>query len=555
MHNAIRSAAVLASLLLLAAATAAEDSKSSQAPPTITSRAELVLVPTLVRDKSGAPVAGLSKSAFTLLENGSEQKISVFEEIKTTAVRSSRPSLPAGQFSNFRAGEPASRRLTVIVMDSINTQFADRSYAHDQILKFLGELAGSKEPIALLQLHRGGLRVVHDFTTDPAVLAKALRRLKASPEAPVADTEDDLPDWSLDAESQRLTNMMQDMEQSMLAAQRMLAARLTLDGMEQIARAFAAIPGRKSVIWASGGFPFSIDDLSRALSGSGGLPNYVTEILPLYEKAWQALNDANVALYPIDVRGLVVLAPSASTGHMSTSVPNMQRSMQRSAWMHQDTLSTFTAFAEMTGGKAYFNTNDLAHAFHDAVDDSSSYYLLGFYLRPDDRKPGWRKLQVKVNLEHAHVRARSGFYVMREEKDKNKSRQNDIAQALTSPLDFTSLPVLARWKEITTSGSRKRALFELVLPANAATIDESDQNHMSLDFEAAAREPTGKIVASNGRTVEAHLKPESLAQIRSGGITYKGDLELPAGEYTVRFVVRDNLSGRLGSVAAPLTIP
>ena len=539
--------AMTLSLLLLTPALA-EDTKPPERMPTLVSRSELVLVPTLVRDKSGAPVAGLSKGDFTLLENGREQKIAVFEQIKTAAVRPSRPRLPAGEFSNYLVDQPAPRRVTLIVMDSINTQFADRSYARDQILKFLGEMAGSNEPIALLQLQRGGVRVIHDFTTDPAVLAKALRRLQPGPEAPVADTEEMY-------ESQQLGNLLQYLEQNYLPAQRMLAAQLTLDSMQQIARAYAAIPGRKSLIWASGGFPFSIDDLSRVLSGSAGsTASYLSEILPLYEKTWQALNDANVALYPVDVGGLVVLGQSAAS---QLSASNLQRASQRALWMHEDTLATFREFADMTGGKAYVNTNDLTHAFHDAVDDSASYYMLGFYLAPDDRKPGWRKLQVKVQHADAHVRARSGFYVMPEDKDKNKTKLSDIALAMSSPLDFTSLPLLVRWTETTPNGDKKRAAFELVLPADAALaiVDESDQNHMSLDFDAAAREPTGKIVASHGRTFEAHLKPESLTQIRSTGITYKGALDLLPGEYTVRFVVRDNLSGRMGSVAAPLRVP
>ncbi len=544
---------VIAIAFLLHAGTSAQETRPPAQTSTLTSRTELVLVPTLVREKSGVPVTGLAKTDFTLLENGAERKIAVFEEIKTTAVRQRRQALPAGEFSNYLVDEPAPRRVTVIVMDSINTQFSDRAYARDHILKFLGEMAGSNEPVALLQLQRGGVRVIHDFTTDPAVLAKALRRFRPGAEAPVAESEEDSSDPLVSAEAQQVASMMQETEQNFQAFQRLVAARLTLDGMQAIASAYAALPGRKSLIWASGGFPFSIDDLSRALSGGvGSATSTLSDILPFYEKTWQALNDANMALYPVDVRGLVVLAPTASS---RISASNIQASAQRRAWMHQETLATFREFADMTGGRAYFNTNDLVRAFHDAVDDSASYYMLGFYLAPDDRKPGWRKLQVKVKPPHAQVRSRSGFYVMPEDKDKAKSRQSDIALALTSPLDFTSVPLLARWTATTPNGDKKGAAFELILPANAALVVESDQNHMSIDFEAAAREPTGKIVASHGRTVEAHLKPESLQQIRSSGITYKGALDLPPGQYTVRFVVRDNLSGRMGSVAAPLTVP
>lgn len=560
-------ALVIGFVFLLCSGAPAQDTKPPEPAPTFSSHTELVLVPALVREKSGASISGLAQSDFTLLENGAEQKIAVFEEIKTAAARFAWPPLSAAEFSNYSGSQPATRRLTIIMMDSINTEFADRAYAHEQILKFLGEMAGSHEPIALLQLHRGGVRVIHDFTTDPALLAKALRRFRTG-EAPVAETESSLQDPAavtgtqaddtpkLALEAQQVANLMNDMEQNMLAGQRLLAARLTLDGMQQVAHAFAGIPGRKALIWASAGFPFSIDDLSRAFSGSGGLPSYVADILPYYEKTWRALNDANVALYPVDVRGLLVLGPSASSGSSSASAYEAQRAMRQAILRHQDTLSTFTAFADMTGGKAYFNTNDLVRAFHDAVEDSSSYYLLGFYLRPEDRKPGWRKLQVKVKHAQAHVRSRSGFYVLPEDKDKNKTRVDDVVMAMSSPLDFTSLPVRGRWLGASSGGEdKKRATFKLTLPPDAALVDESDHNHLSLDFEYAARESTGKVVASNGRTIEAHLKPESLAKIRSAGITYEDAVDLPPGEYTVRFVVRDNLSGRLGSVSTPVIVP
>jgi len=561
--------AISVSLLLIPAL--AEDTKPATQMGTLTSRSELVLVPALVRDKSGKPVTGLSWNDFTLLEDGAERKIAVFEELTTSTSRPRRQASPAGEFSNYLANDPSPSRLTIIVMDSINTEFSDRAYAHDEILKFLKETAGSDEPIALLQLDRGGMNVIHDFTTDPAVLAKALRGLQLGA-APVAEHEQSLPAASALAfarsnenaqvarETQRLVMMLQDMENNYLADQQMLAVQLTLDGLQQIARAYGALPGRKSLIWASGGFPFSIDDLSRFFSdgtepSSGTIAptrNYLSDIVPRYENTWQALNNANIALYPVDVRGLVGLGPGVQT-HVSAS--SLRAAGRRAGLTRLDTLATFREFASMTGGKAYVNTNDLAHAFHDAIDDSASYYMLGFYLAPDDRKPGWHRLQVRVKREHSQVRSRSGFYVMPENKDKNRARLSDIELAMNSPLDFTSLPVLARWTETMHNGQKTRTAFELILPANSAMVDESDHNHLSLDFQVAAREPTGNVVASNSRTLEAHLKPQTVARIRSSGITYKGALELPPGEYSVRFVVRDNLSGHLGSVAAPLKVP
>jgi VWFA-related protein len=552
----MRTLTLAIAVMSLVAAAPAQDVRASQPPSTITSRSELVLVPALVHEKSGAALTGLSKSDFRLMENGVRQKIAVFEEIKTRGVRPKHRSLPPGEFTNYPLEQPASKRVTIILMDAINTQFADRPYAHDQMVKFLEEMADSQEPIALLLLHRGGVSVIHDFTTDPSVLARALRRLPSGAKGPVVDVNDQGPDRQAVAtetgQIQGFLQNMQDAADNYQATQRMLAATLTLDALQQIARAYGGIPGRKSLIWASGGFPYSIDDITRAQSGAktGGAPG-LSDVVPLYEKTWELLNSANIALYPVDVRGLVVLGANVAP---HVTAPRLLWSYRRVAWTHEETLATFAQFADSTGGKAYYNTNDLTHAFHQAVDDSASYYLLGFYLTSGDRKPGWHKLKVKVNQPHAQVRARTGFYIGRADKNPAKSRQSDVALAMASPLDFTTLPLMARWTETTPGKRKNRVTFELVLPANAGRVDESEQNHLSIDFAAAARSASGEIVATNQKNFDAHLQPQSVAQVRSSGITYKGALDLAPGEYMVRFVVRDNLDGRMGSVAAPLIV-
>src|SRR5580692_13011124 len=90
-----------------------------------TARAELVLIPTLVTDKSGNHISGLKKEDFTVLENGAPQKIATFEEITSDAHRLSRPKNP-NEFSNSMAGETSSRRITLLMLDLINTRFVDQ---------------------------------------------------------------------------------------------------------------------------------------------------------------------------------------------------------------------------------------------------------------------------------------------------------------------------------------------------------------------------------------------------------------------------------------------
>ncbi len=97
--------------------------------------------------------------------------------------------------------------------------------------------------------------------------------------------------------------------------------------------------------------------------------------------------------------------------------------------------------------------------------------------------------------------------------------------------------------------------FELVIAANVVSVDESDQNHMVVDIAAVARNLNGGVVAELSQRVEAHLKSDGLEQIQHNGMTYRNGIDLPPGEYTVRFVVRDSLGSRMGSVAAPVKVP
>src|SRR5260370_14280811 len=118
------------------------------------------------------------------------------------------------------------------------------------------------------------------------------------------------------------------------------------------------------------------------------------------------------------------------------------------SWRQMDTQGTLKPSASRTGGRAYYNSNDLVKGFRDAVKDSAEYYMLGYYLDRAKTKPGWRKLAVKVKRDHVEVRARSGFFVTNATVDPENSRNNDISSALQSPLDYTSLSLLARWDKI-----------------------------------------------------------------------------------------------------------
>jgi VWFA-related protein len=548
--------------LLLSLLVFAKD-KENKSEVTFTSRAELVLVPVLVTDKQGNHINGLKKEDFTVLENGSEQKVVTFDEITSDTQRVSRARNP-NLYSNLVVGSPSASRITLIVLDLINTPFTSQADARSGLLKYLTQSLDQREPTALYTLNRTGIHVIHDFTTDSRVLVAALHKVKGdashmvtTPEEMETMTGSASPDGSagvdpaaVQDEAAKLQMMMEDAELNFQSYQQRLAITYTLEGMQQVAHALAGFVGRKSLIWASGGFPFSVSDTTMQLAPAGR--DSLTDVLPLYERTWQLLNDAQIALYPIDVKGLQVTAVASSS--IRNPGVNYSRNM---AWRQMDTQSVFQTFASMTGGRAYYNSNDLVKGFRDAVHDSSEYYMLGYYLDRSKTRAGWRRLAVKVHHDHVDVRARSGFFVTHTTTDPAKSRNSDLVLAFASSLDYTALGMTAQFgkTEPGKEAGKRRINYAMHLAADRRLVDETDNNHIALEFMAMAKTPEGKAINHpEGQIIDAHVGADKLPMIQNKGVAYSGALELAPGEYTVRFVIRDDLSGRIGSVSAPLKV-
>ena len=539
-----------------------------QQQPTITIQksAELVTIPVLVTDKSGKPVHGLTKQDFTVKEDGKiDRPIAVFEELQAIPGPVQKAPKAETVFSNFAVSDTKLHRVTIIVLDMLNTPFTAQAHARSELIKFLASNVRGNDPIALLVIGRTGLTQIHAVTSNPEVLIQALKRVRGkysdadsieANETAQANLDDfnaatSIEKQDVSDETDQLNQFMKDSESMANAFQQREAIRTTLAALEQIAQAFGGLPGRKTLIWASSGFPFLVED-PQSLLGFG------TDTVADYERTFRAMNTANIAVYPIDAVGLFN-ATYAQFDPARRGNPRLPRASTRPVYdRYQQTQDTLRAFAYATGGNPCLNTNDLAKCFQQAEQDSDAYYMLGYYLPAGDRKPGWHKLKVTVDRKDTHVRARSGFLVANPEVIRqDDTRKTEILTALGSPVDYTGLPFVIGWGEVKPDEGhpgRMLAQFQVGLPANAFTIDADQKNHLQLDVAALALTDKRKEAGELTKTIEAHLKPESLDSVRRGGIRFTDRLSLPKGRFTVRFVVRDDLGGRIGTVTAPVDI-
>jgi VWFA-related protein len=527
---------------------------------TFTSSTELVLIPTVVNDKSGAHIPGLKKEEFALKQDGKSHPIAVFEEVKTNSARVHRSEGEHGTFSNFEPGGSDYHRLNIIVFDFVNTPFPDQANARNALLKFLSEVADSGEPMCLLALTSRGLIMLHDFTDDPKRLAEGLRKVGPNTQPLIHESTVDPghppPSDPLGAAITKLIRGQLQTEAQLASMERRETASVTVQALQQIAKAFRGLPGRKSLIWASSGFPFSLSPPSTLMCEPACPAHQRDEMQSAYDNLWKMMNDAQIAIYSVDLRSTTSRTSADEntfTHPYDIGDPQFDTAAQ-AQWKEHDTNSTLQLFAENTGGKAFLGGGNLVQSFRQATQDDTSYYMLGYYVSRST-KQGWHQVSVTITRKGARARYRNGFLLSRD--SSTTSARQDVHLALISPLDFVGVPISITWSGtgIGKSAGKARVQFALVMPANFASVDESDQNHMVVDIAAVARNLNGEVVAELSQRVEAHLKSDGLEQIQHNGMTYRNGLDLPPGEYTVRFVVRDSLGSRMGSVAAPVKVP
>jgi VWFA-related protein len=431
---------------LLTSAIKAQTSQTSAT--TFTSSSELVLVPTVVNDKSGVHIAGLHKEEFALKQDGKSHPIAVFEEVETGSARVRRSEGEHGTFSNFETGGSDYHRLNIIVLDFVNTPFSDEANARNELLKFLSEVAESGEPMCLLALTRSGLTLLHDFTDDPKLLSAALRKAGSNTAPLIHESAVDPGHPPL---SDPLGGMLTKLIRGQLENEAQLASTETKDttlitvlAFQQIAKAFHGLPGRKALIWASSGFPFSLSPPSSLMCDPACPVHQRDEVQSSYDNLWRMMNDAQIAIYSVDLR-------SASSGTMADEntfthpydVGDPQFDTEAQArWKRQDTDSALQLFAENTGGKAFLGSNNLVQSFRQAMQDDNSYYMLGYYVSRSSTKPGWHQIAVTTSRKGVHTRYRNAFFFSRD--TSTTSARQDVQLVLISPLDFVGVPVSRR---------------------------------------------------------------------------------------------------------------
>jgi VWFA-related protein len=436
---------VLACLLTaFSTAMMAQQASPPQSVPKFKVRTELVTVPVVVL-RQGSPfrqlhirgwldehVTGLTKEDFEIEEDGRPKPIASFEEI-TTSNLPIKHTAPPGVFTNEIVSDgPVS--MVVILLDLINTPYFYQRAAKGKLLEYLQREFHGDQPTMLVALHPDGLRILHDFTTDPQLLAKLVRRLGGNVERdPKLDNQVETEFSHSIAGEIDIKKEYDAIEKEFLAnytgpdlyAQQLLRDRLetTFLELQQLSQALSAVRGMKTLVWATGGFMLSYRMDFRE-----------QRIVDEYIQTLKLLSAAGIAVYPIDTV-LETVNPAFTSPQSRYPVPRAG---------NVQITQNFMDITQRTGGDYCSLRKDPDLCFQKAVDYSSRYYMLTYYAQSAETAR-WRKIHVKVRGANLQVRARSGYFSGVADDDPEQRRKLDIAQAFATPVEYRGLPISVRW--------------------------------------------------------------------------------------------------------------
>jgi VWFA-related protein len=536
-------------------------------------KSRLVVVDVVARDGKGVPVTDLKQEDFTVVEDGKEQKVRIFSfQHPDDSVATAPPQAPANGMNvvdNLPHFQPG-RALNVLLMDALNTSRLNQVSMRQAMIKFL-ETLPANEPIAVYLLS-DRIHLLQDFTTDPATLKDVVRSFKGknsplltvsadgSPIAPI------LPGVAQSLPPQ-MAGQIRAFQDQMTVDTTDQRVQMTLAALNSLSRTLSGYPGRKNLIWISESFPFDV--MLANVSGRASLNSRA--YLPEIARTGNLLSDSQVAIYPLDARGLAGsgLFNVANNGDQygnsmagSTLRGGMASQMDREADDRMASHSTMNDLAERTGGRAFYNRNDLDGAVRDSITDGSTYYTLGYYPENKDWNGGFRNIQVKLKRSGVKLRYRIGYFAVdtatfAKLNPKRQDEEFDDALSLNIPVS-TALPFQALVMP-PSAKTQNKVIVNYHVDPHALSFEASNDGLQAVNMECAVRvfpkKNPDKPVATEAQKMGGALNADAYAKIMKGFFPCRDALALQPGDYLLRLGVRDNVTGLIGTANASLTIP
>jgi VWFA-related protein len=500
---------------------------------------ELVLTNVVARDaRTGELVLGLKQSDFSIYENGKQQQISTFDfesvEMATPLNEATVSGLAAGASGSkavvvARPEDLRNHRLIVMFFDLTSMQPEDLDRSVQAAQEFLRTKMQPADLVALVSLG-DTLKVDQDFTADRNALINEVGVYNGTEGQgfagganantnQVEDTTGYTPDES------EYNDINTDRE---------------LFALRAVAKSLEKITEKKSLLYFSGG-------ISR-----DGIENQAS-----LRAAINAAVRANLAIYSVDTRGLQAISPlgDASTGSLRGAGAYNGGALANNMNANFASQEVMSTLSTDTGGKAFFDSNDFAPAFARVQRDTSAYYAIGFRSSNSLRDGRFRKLTIKTNQPGIKLEYRPGYYAPADFKHSgHEDRERELEEQLASDLPATDMAVYLDALYFRLDDNHYYVPVSLLVPGSQIPfVKGGDKDKATLDIIGTVIDDVKRPIGRARETVKLNLDPSLNA--RQKNIQYTTSFRLPPGKYHLKFVVRENQTGRMGSFEADIELP
>jgi VWFA-related protein len=523
-------------LLILAALGFAPWVGGSQESTVFRANTHMVQLNVIVRDKNG-PVADLTKGDFVITERSKRRAISVFAINKEAPGIASALTLPENTFSNRLISRGASASVTMILLDRLNTLLATSSpgeqtplfgpsqafsNAKQHLLKFVDELQPN-ERVAIYSLG-GSLKVLSDFTSDREQLKTALNGYQETSITSREVVEPMGVDVCRPGDPCPLNGPINKDRQTFAGIANGARAQTTMATLLALAAHVDGIPGRKNLVWLTSDLVIPAEALGRALSRS------------------------NIAIYPVDARGLLPIETGRTQADSNALARGIWRGSPTSSAAGPTVpvgINAMQTLADETGGRAFVNTNDLTGAIRTAIEDGAVTYTLGFYVDSDSLDGKFHELKVRVRRPGLEVRTEQGYFALKDMAGNGTASQFTVP--MISPLESSAIHMLARLQRV---GGRLSISGSLDL-RDLHLEQTDDVSKGVVQIYVVQQDATGKTLDRQRQHLQLQLTGKQYEAYLKTGIFFRTDLLPKDGLKTLRFLVADGAN--VGSLIVPVS--
>jgi len=523
---------------------------------------QLVVEDVMIKSKDGDPISGLKAGDFTVTEDGKPQDIKIFEfqkledeavaQPETLKTREPAPAKAAGapaakapevkpvttaQIAPEKPGDIKykDKRLMVMFFDMTSMPIADQMRAQTAAQKFIRTQMTPSDLMDIMTFSND-VNVVEDFTDDRDLLQKDINKLIIGEGQGFDETISD--DSSSDTGQ---AFQQDDTEFNIFNTDRQLSA------LETAVKMLGSLNEKKALVYFASGMT------------RNGMDNQAQ-----LQATINAAIRSNVAFYPIDARGLVASAPlgDATKGSPGSSAMYSGSSARANVSNFQGQQETLYTLASDTGGKALLDNNDLAMGIVQAQKDISSYYIIGYYSKNEALDGRYRRIKIAVKesaltAKISKLDYRQGYYagkVFAKFTSTDKERQLSEALMLADPITEIDVAMEIDYFRL----ARDRYFVPVVAKVPGSELEAARKGGADtarIEFIGQVKDDKGKVVQNVRDSADVKLKGEAAGQLAKHPLVYPTGFTLAPGRYDLKFLVRDNETGKMGTYESKFVIP